>query len=92
MHNPYFLYQLARTAFEEGDYDGSIEHLQYAMRKKNDDDQFYSLMSLSYLMKGDRDAAKRWMKKAEDVAEKDTDKKRYHNKFDMMIRNGAEDH
>ena len=92
MHNPYFRYQLARTAFEEGDYDGSIEHLQYAMRKKNDDDQFYSLMSLSYLMKGDRDAAKRWMKKAEDVAEKDTDKKRYHNKFDMMIRNGAEDH
>lgn len=91
MHNPYFRYQLARTAFEEGDYDGSIGHLQYALRKKKDDDQFYSLMSLNYLMKGDKDSASHWMKQAEEVAEKDTDKKRYHNKFDMMIRNGAED-
>jgi tetratricopeptide (TPR) repeat protein len=91
MHNPYYRYQLARTAFEEGDYDTSIEHLTYAVRRKNDEDRFYSLMSLSYLMKGDRNAAKRWMRKAEEVAEKDSDKQRYHNKFDMMIRYGAED-
>lgn len=91
MRNPYFRYQLARTAFEEGDYDGSINHLQDALRKKKDDDQFYSLMSLSYLMKGDRKAAQDWMKRAENVAEKDSDKKRYHNKFDMMVRNGAKD-
>jgi Flp pilus assembly protein TadD len=90
MQNPYFRYQMARTAFEEGDYDGSIEHLRYALRKKDDDDQFYSLMSLSYLMKGDRKAAQEWMKQAEDVAASESDKQRYHNKFDMMIRNGAE--
>lgn len=89
MRNPYYRYLQARTLFEEGDYDGSIEHLDYAIRKKNDDDQFYSLMSLNYLMKGNREAAQKWMKQAEEVAEKESDKQRYHNKFEMMVRDGA---
>ena len=89
MRNPYFRYQLARTAFEEGDYDSSIDHLDYAIRRKNDDDQFYSLMSLNYLMKGDRSSAQDWMRQAEEIAEKDSDKQRYHNKFEMMVRDGA---
>jgi tetratricopeptide (TPR) repeat protein len=90
MHNPYFRYLMARTLFEEGDYDGSIGHLEYAIRRKDDDDQFYSLMSLDYLMKGDREAAQKWMKKAESIAEKESDKQRYHNKFEMMVRDGAD--
>lgn len=89
MHNPYYRYQLARNAFEEGDYDTSIEHLDYALREKDDDDQFYSLMSLNYLMKGDRNKAQRWMREAEEVAEKESDKQRYHNKFEMMVRAGS---
>jgi tetratricopeptide (TPR) repeat protein len=89
MHNPYYRYLMARTLFEEGDYDGSIEHLNYAIRRKNDDDQFYSLMSLNHLMKGDRTTAQEWMKKAEEIAEKESDKQRYHNKFEMMVRDGA---
>jgi len=89
MHNPYFRYLQARTLFEEGDYDGSIKHLEYAIRKKNDDDQFYSLMSLNYLMKGNREEAQNWMKQAEKIAEKESDKQRYHNKFEMMVRDGA---
>jgi tetratricopeptide (TPR) repeat protein len=90
MRNPYYRYMQARTLFEEGDYDGSIEHLDYAIRKKNNDDQFYSLMSLNYLMKGDREEAQKWMKQAEEIAEKESDKQRYHNKFEMMVRDGAD--
>ena len=90
LRNPYFLYQMARTAFEEGDYDTSIEHLGFAIRRKNDDDQFYSLMSLNYLMKGDREEAREWMKQAEEIAEETSDKQRYHNKFEMMVRDGAD--
>lgn len=89
MRNPYYRYMQARTLFEEGDYDGSIEHLEYAIRKKNDDDQFYSLLSLDYLMKGNREEARKWMKQAEEIAEKESDKQRYHNKFEMMVRDGA---
>jgi Flp pilus assembly protein TadD len=85
MQNPYFRYQLARTAFEEGDYATAIDHLKYATRKNKYDDSFYFLMSLSYLNSGDREAAQHWMLKAEEVAEMDVDKKRYNNKFDLLI-------
>ena len=43
-------------------------------------------MSLSYLKSGEKEEAQYWMKKAEEVAEEDADKKRYHKKFDLLIR------
>ena len=89
MHNPYYRYQLARIAFENGEYDESIDHINYAIRRKNDDDRFFSLKSLNYLMKGNRDEAQKWMRQAEEIAEKESDKQRYHNKFEMMVREGA---
>ena len=85
MHNPYYRYQLAQTAFGNGDYDTSIDHLKFAIRKKKNDDSFYFLMSMNYLMKGEKIAAQNWMKKAAEIASKDIDKKRYHNKYDMLI-------
>jgi hypothetical protein len=42
-------------------------------------------MSLSYLKTGEKEEAQLWMKKAEEVAEMDADKKRYHNKLDLLI-------
>jgi tetratricopeptide (TPR) repeat protein len=85
VHNPYYRYQLAQAAFSNGDYDISIDHLKYAIRKKDNDDSFYFLMSMNYLMKGEKIAAQKWMKEAEEVALKDADKKRYHHKFKMLI-------
>lgn len=84
MRNPYYRYQLARMAFDQGDYKTAIDHLKFAVRKKNNDDTFYFLMSLSYLNSGETKAALRWMKKAEEVAEMDDDKKKYHNKLDLL--------
>ncbi len=46
-------------------------------------------MSLSYLNSGEMETAERWMKKAEEVAEMDADKKRYHNKLDLLITDSA---
>lgn len=89
MQNPYYRYHLARTAFDDGDYTTAISHLKYAVRKNKYDDNFYFLMSLSYLKSGEKEAAQYWMKKAEEVAEEDADKKRYHNKFDLLIRSGT---
>jgi len=84
MQNPYYRFHLASQAFVNGDYRGSINHLKYAIRKRKDEDRFYSLMSLNYLMSGDRAAADAWMKKAEEVAKKDSDKQRYHHKLDLL--------
>jgi tetratricopeptide (TPR) repeat protein len=85
MRNPYYHYQLARTAFDNGDYEAAIDHLKVAVRKNKNDDTFYYLMSLSYFNSGEKEAAKRWMKKAEDVAEVDDDKKKYHRKLDVLL-------
>lgn len=89
MQNPYYRYLLAREAFDDGDYSTAINHLKFAVRKNRYDDSFYFLMSISYLNSGDKEAAQRWMKKAEEVADMDIDKKRYHNKFDLLMSNSA---
>jgi Flp pilus assembly protein TadD len=89
MRNPYYHYQLARTAFDNGEYELAIDHLKVAVRKNKNDDTFYYLMSLSYLNSGEKEAAKRWMKKAEDVAEVDDDKKKYHRKLDLLMSNAT---
>jgi len=88
MRNPYYRFRLARTAFNDGDYETAIHHLKVAVRKNKNDDTFYFLMSLSYLNNGQKEAAERWMKKAEQVAELDADKKKYHRKLEMLMRNG----
>ena len=88
MKNPYYRYQLAHTAFDIGDFEAAIDHLKFAVRKKKNDD-FYFLMSLSYLNSGEMKTAQRWMKKAEEVAEMDADKKRYHGKLDLMMSQDA---
>lgn len=89
MRNPYYRYQLARMAFDNGDYETAIDHLKFAIRKNKNDDSFYFLMSVSYLNSGNKEAAERWMKKAEKVAELDVDKQRYHRKLDMLMSSGT---
>ena len=89
MQNPYYRYQLARTAFDIGDYETAIDHLKAAVRKNRNDDNFYFLMSLSYFNSGEKETAERWMKKAEEVAEMDADKKKYHRKLDLLMSNGT---
>ena len=89
MRNPYYRYQLARTAFENGDYEAAIDHLKFAVRKNKNDHSFYFLMSLSYLNSGEKEAAERWMRKAEEVAELDADKQKYNRKLDMLMSSGT---
>ncbi|MGD8347146.1 MAG: tetratricopeptide repeat protein [Lysobacterales bacterium] len=84
MKNPYYRYQVAESAFEEGDYESAIENLQYAIRRRKNEDEFYYLLSLSYLMKGDREEARTWMKKAEEVAAENSEKDKYSYKLDLL--------
>jgi Flp pilus assembly protein TadD len=84
LNNPYYRYQVANTAFTEGDYKEAIHNLKRAIHKRNDDDRFYFLLSLSYLMSGDRDQAQRWMRKAEEVSQESDNQKKYHHKLDLI--------
>ncbi|MEJ2399886.1 MAG: transglutaminase domain-containing protein [Xanthomonadales bacterium] len=89
LRNPYYRFQLAITAFNEGDYTTAIDHLKVATRKRDDDARLFNLLSLSYLMNGDREQAERWMQKAEDVAEKGSEREKYHHKLDLLRREQA---
>lgn len=83
--NPYYRYQLAREAFLERDYETAIDNLNYAVRKKNWEDSFYFLMGLSYLQLGDERNARKWLEKAEAVADSDALKRNYQSKMDLLL-------
>jgi len=85
MRNPYYRYHLARTAFYAKDYDSAIGHLKYSIKKNRDEDTFYLLMGLSYLQKGDESAARRWLEKAERMAQDDGLKRNYHKKLKRLL-------
>lgn len=85
MSNPYYRYAQANTAFIDGDYRTAIENLKYAINMIDDEDRFYFLLSLSYLMSGDKEESTRWMKKAEEVAKKNESREKYSHKLDLLI-------
>ena len=83
--NPYYRFQRAREAFQARDYDAAISDLTYAVRMKKNEDQFYSLLGLSHMKKGDEQAARRWLSRAEEVAATDALKRRYASKIDILL-------
>jgi tetratricopeptide (TPR) repeat protein len=85
MRNPYYRYHLAHKAFLAKDYETAIEHLKYSVRKKKSEDAFYFLIGLTYLQQGDESAARRWLEKAERVADDDGLKRNYHSKLERLI-------
>jgi Flp pilus assembly protein TadD len=89
MENPYYRFMLANEAFAGGNYQAAIRDLEHAISDRPKEDLFYSLMSMSYLMLGDREAAQVWMKKAAEVAEEDSNKRRYEHKLGVLMSQGS---
>ncbi|MEE4272652.1 MAG: transglutaminase domain-containing protein [Thermoanaerobaculales bacterium] len=85
MRNPYYRYTLANEAFLERDYDTAISHLKVATRRERKEDEFYFLLGLSHLMKGNEKEARKYMAKAELVAADAAKKERYSTKIDMLM-------
>ena len=88
MRNPYYRYQLANSAFIDGDYKTAIKNLEYAIKKNEEEDSFYFLLSLSYLMSGEKEKAQRWMKKAEEVASRNENQQKYSHKLNLLMNQG----
>jgi Flp pilus assembly protein TadD len=90
--NPYYRFQLARVAYAVEDYDLAIDHLKYAMQKRREDDRFCALLGLVYLQMGDEKKSRRWMARAEELADSDSMKRIYSSKIDRLMsasRNGS---
>jgi tetratricopeptide (TPR) repeat protein len=89
MRNPYYRYNLAGDALASGDWGAAIGHLKYAIGKRPKEDQFFHLLGVAYLRKGDERAARRWLARAEEVAATDALKRRYSSKIDTLLRDGG---
>ena len=83
--NPYYRYQRARDAYAAEDYNAAISHLKYAIREKKNEDEFYFLLGLCYLQKGDEKTAQRWLARAKEVAATDALKNRYSSKLEKLL-------
>lgn len=92
MRNPHLRFSLARKAFENRDYDTAIEHLKYAIRKQKDEDEYYFLLGMCYLMTGDEEKARRWAAKAEKMAATDEKKRRYSSEFEALMAASQKEH
>ncbi len=86
--NPYYRYELARRAYSAQRYEEAIGHLKYAIRKRPKEDQFYFLLGLTYLEKGDAQTARSWLARAQEVAATDALKRKYSSKIDILLRRG----
>ena len=58
LRNPYYLYEVAERAYYRGDYEESIETLKDAIRRRDNEEQFYRLLGLNYLKTGETERAK----------------------------------
>jgi tetratricopeptide (TPR) repeat protein len=85
MRNPYYRYQQAQMDFENGEYEAAIANLEFAIRRRDNEDRFYALMSMSFLMSGDTVKAREWMERAREVAVENVDKRRYGRKLELLM-------
>lgn len=85
MNNPYYRYFLAQNAVIDGDYSAARKHLEFAIDKREDESRFYFLMSMAYLMSGDKSSADEWLTRAEELAENETDRQHYQSKMDRLF-------
>lgn len=83
--NPYYRYHQARQAFGAQDYDRAISHLKYAANRCRENDRFRLLLGLIYLRKGDDRNARKWMARAEKLADDAEVQGRYSTKIDRLL-------
>ncbi|MEP5765770.1 MAG: transglutaminase domain-containing protein [Halieaceae bacterium] len=55
--NPYYLFEMAEQAYEAGDYTEANRLLRSAVRKRDDEHEFYHLLGLTWAQLGDADKA-----------------------------------
>ena len=89
--NPYYLYHLAEQAYAEADYEEAEHLLNMAILRNSHEHEFYRLMGLSQLSRGDVQKAEESFRKAAEIAEGE-EQDNYNRKLDMLATNaGAQD-
>ena len=64
MENPYYLYELAEVAYQEGEYQRTVELMQRAAKKRKDEHEFHHLQGMAWAQLGESQKAARSFGKA----------------------------
>lgn len=86
LNNPYYLHQLAREAFDAGQYELAVSHSRSALRRDGDKHEMYSLLGMSYVKLGDYDAASEAFRSAAARAGDAEQKAGYSKKIEMLAQ------
>jgi Flp pilus assembly protein TadD len=62
--NPYYLYDLAQSAYQEGEYEAANKLLRSAINKRRDEPEFYRLYGLTWIQLGKPERAESSFEKA----------------------------
>lgn len=84
-NNPWYRYRQARAAFFARDYAKALEDLDFAIRRKPDEDTFLFLRGMVHLQRGDASRARADLEKAEAVAADESLKRNYHSKMQLLL-------
>ncbi|MCV6605816.1 MAG: hypothetical protein OIF34_10955 [Porticoccaceae bacterium] len=82
--NPYYHYWLALQAFEAQQFQQSLQHLNKAIARKDDEHLFYYLKGLNHFQLGDKERARSNFAKAEKRSQREYIRKQYRRKLDTL--------
>ena len=85
--NPYYHYSLARTAYEDAQYEKAEKHYLESIRLMDDEDQFYYGLACTYMKLGDIAKAEKNVYKAFCYSWNDSKRKYYSEILDEMNSN-----
>lgn len=83
--NPYYRYNKAKTALQQGDYPAALEHIRYAIRGYGREHRFYHLAAVIHHKLGNLQQVRNHLQRAARVAPEAGDSRRYRSKLDKLV-------
>jgi Flp pilus assembly protein TadD len=84
--NPYYLYKLARSAYERKEYNESLAWLRQSLKLREDEHRFYRLQGLAELKLGKPERARQSFGLAERYASSDHERRVYNHKQRLIVQ------
>lgn len=84
--NPFYLFELGKTAYNDGDYPEAVSLLKKAVRLRQGEHEFHRFLGLSYLQLGEKKPALRSFYRAEQSADGDVQRRRYNEKQRLLVQ------
>lgn len=82
--NPYYRFQVARKAIDEGNLGEAVQNLQAAIRLKPAEDEFHFWLGVAYLKLGEAEKARSVLHEAQQLAGDEQLKVHYRNKIKLL--------